>query len=252
MSGHSKWATIKRQKGAADAKRGQAFTKLANAIALAVRQGGGIGDPNQNFKLRLTIDKARAINMPKDNIDRAIERGMGKGGKGESLEETVYEGFAPGGVAVIVEAATDNKLRTNSEVKSLFDKNGGTMGSPGAVAYQFVQKGQIILKKEILGGKTIDDVFLIAADAGADDIEEENGEIIVFTNPTDLGKVRDALSAQGFTIEEFELTRRPTTTVQITDKETAEKVIAMLEKLESHDDVQKVYANFDTADSLLQ
>jgi YebC/PmpR family DNA-binding regulatory protein len=246
MSGHSKWATIKRQKGAADAKRGQTFTKIANAISIAVRSGGGITDPNSNFRLRLEIDKARTVNMPKDNIARAIDRGAGKGDKGE-LSEVVYEGFAPHGVSVIAEAVTDNKQRTTPEIKSLFDKNGGTLGNQGSVAYQFQQMGQIIASKN---GQTLDDIFLIAADAGAVDVEEAGEDVLIYTNPSDLGKVRDALHTQ-LRISEAELIRKPTVTVAITDKEVAEKVLAFMDKLESHDDVQKVYANFDIADSIL-
>lgn len=246
MSGHSKWATIKRQKGAADAKRGQTFTKIANAISIAVRSGGGVTDPNSNFKLRLEIEKARTVNMPKDNIQRAIDRGAGKGDKGE-LVEVVYEGFAPGGVSVIVEAVTDNKQRTTPEIKSLFDKNGGTVGNQGSVAYQFQQMGQITASKN---GKTLDDVFLIAADAGAVDVEEAGEDVLIYTNPGDLARIKDELTNQ-LSISEAELTRKPNITVAITDKEQAEKILAFMDKLESHDDVQKVFANFDIADTVL-
>jgi YebC/PmpR family DNA-binding regulatory protein len=246
MSGHSKWSTIKRQKGTADAKRGQTFTKLANAITIAVRSGGGVTDPNSNFKLRLEIEKARAVNMPKDNIARAIDRGAGKGDKGD-LSEVVYEGFAPHGVSVIAEAVTDNKQRTTPEIKSLFDKNGGTMGNQGSVAYQFQQMGLITAAKN---GSTLDDIFLLAVDSGAVDVEEVGEDVLIYTDPSDLGKVREALSGT-LTITEAELIRKPTITVAIEDKETAEKVLAFMEKLEGHDDVQKVYANFDIADSIL-
>lgn len=245
MSGHSKWKTIKRQKGAADAKRGQAFTKMANAIIMCVRQSSN-GDPSQNFKLRLLVDKARAINMPKDNIERAIERGLGKGDKG-TFDEVVYEGFAPGGVSVIVEAVTDNKMRTTPEVKNVFDKNGGSMGTPGSAAYQFQKKGYICVKKE---NKTIDDIFLIAADAGAEDIEDAGDEVHIYTNPDALSKVREALMSQGIAIEDAELQRKPTLLVHITDKEMAERVLSFMEKLEDMDDVQKVYANYDISDEI--
>lgn len=248
MSGHSKWSQIKRQKGVSDVKRGAAFTKMANAITISVRDGGGIGDPAQNFHLRLLIEKARQINMPKENIERAIERALSKG-KGEGFEETVYEGFAPGGASFIVEAATDNKLRTNSEVKNIIEKNGGTMGNPGSVAYQFEKKGLITVKKD---GKTIDDIFLLAADAGAADVEEAGDEVMVYTAPSELTKVKDALVESGLTVSGFELTRKPMTTVEITDKAVAEKLISFMDKIEELDDVQKVYSNFDIPDSLLQ
>lgn len=247
MSGHSKWSSIKRQKGIADQKRGQVFTKLAGTITLAVRQGGGVGDPTQNFKLRLAIEKARASNMPKENIERAIEKGKGAG-KGDTFDEVVYEGFSPGGVAVIVEAATDNKLRTNGEVKNIFDKNGGSIGVPGTVAYLFAQKGLITASK---GGKTSDEIFLLAADSGAEDIEEAGESVLVYTRPEDVAKVKDQLVSSGIVVSEFELTRAPVSTTAVTDSETAKKVLAFLERLENLDDVQKVYANFEMSDALL-
>lgn len=246
MSGHSKWAQIKRQKGTTDARRGQAFTKMANAITIAVR-GSGNGDPAQNFKLRLLVEKARAINMPKDNIERAIDRGLGKGDKG-SLEEVVYEGFTPGGVAVIAEGITDNKQRTTPEVKSVFEKNGGTLGNSGSVAYLFETKGHIIIRKN---NTSLDDIFLLAADSGAEDVEEIGDRIVVYTNPDALGKVRDAFHDRGLTIEEAELIRKPVITVEITDKNTAESVLNFIEKIENMDDILKVYANFDIPDNLL-
>lgn len=238
MSGHSKWATIKRQKGANDAKRGAVFTKLSKAITIAVQQGGGIGDPNQNFKLRLAVDAARSANMPKDNIQRAIDRAAGK--QGEALEEVVYEGFSPGGAAIIVEAATDNKNRTTGEVQNVFNKNGGNMGQIGSVAYQFSQMGQIIVNKD---GKTADDIFLDAADAGAEDIEEvgEN-EVFVYTQPAMLGKVRDGLQGKGYTIVEMEIIRKPNIPADLSDDD-AQRVMDFIEKLEDLDDVQKVYTN---------
>lgn len=249
MSGHSKWATIKRQKGVADVKRGQVFTKIAKAIILAVRSGGGIGDPEQNFKLRLAVEKARSMNMPKDNIERAIEKGRGKADLGEEMQETVYEGFGIGGVSLIVEAATDNKIRTTSEVKSIFDKNGGNVGVPGAVAYQFQQKGLIAAKKE---EKTVDEIFLIAADCGAEDIEDSGDSVLIYTKPEELAVVKDSLSRAGITITEAELTRRAVVTVPIHDKETADRLLAFIDKLENHDDVQKVYANFDIPEIFIQ
>lgn len=248
MSGHSKWAQIKRQKGVADVKRGQAFTKLANAITIAVREGGGIGDPGQNFKLRLLTEKAKQINMPKQNVERAIERGQGKGGAGEELAQTVYEGFTPGGATFIIEAATDNKLRTNSEVKNIIEKNGGTMGNPGSVSYMYEQKGLITVNKE---GKSIDDIFMIAADNGAEDVEDAGDSALIYTKPSELAKVKDAVFSAGLNVSEFELTRKPMTTVPVSDQETASKILAFMDKIEEPDDVQKVYSNFDIPDNLI-
>ncbi len=247
MSGHSKWAQIKRQKGVADVKRGAAFTKMANAITISVREGGGVSDPAQNFRLRLTIEKARTINMPKENIQRAIDRAKAKGGEG--FVQTIYEGFTPGGAAFIIEAATDNKLRTNSEIKNIIEKSGGTMGNPGTVSYMFEQKGMITVVKN---GQTVDDIFLLAADAGAEDVEEAGDSVLVYTKPTDVAKVKDALVANGLSVSEFELTRKPSTTVPIADKQMAEKILSFMDKIEEPDDVQKVYSNFDIPDNLLQ
>ncbi|MBP9719011.1 MAG: YebC/PmpR family DNA-binding transcriptional regulator [Candidatus Levybacteria bacterium] len=242
MSGHSKWSQIKRQKGVADVKRGHAFTKLGLAITIAVKAGGGITDPNQNFRLRLEIEKARMANMPKENITRAIERGVGKGDKGE-LSEVVYEGFAPHGISIIVEAVTDNKQRTTPEVKSLFDKNGGTLGVPGSVAYQFSQMGVIVAPKN---GKSFDDLFLLAADHGVVDVEDSGEEVVLYTNPSDLAKIKESLK-DILDISSAELIRKPNSPIVIADKEVAEKIIQFIERLENHDDVQKVYSNFDIA-----
>ncbi len=239
MSGHSKWSTIKRQKGVNDAKRGALFTKLSKAISIAVASGGGIGDPGQNFKLRLAIDAARSANMPKENIERAIERAIGK--SAVMMEEVLYEGFGPGGVGIIVEAATDNKNRTTSEVQNVFNKNGGNMGAMGSVNYLFKKIGHIVVSKK--PGQTLDEVFLEAADSGAEDVEEgENDEIYIETIPNDLAKVRDSLSKKGFTIQSMEFIWQPTAPLSI-DDETGEKVLSIMEKLEELDDVQKTYSN---------
>ena len=242
MSGHSKWKQIKRQKGVADQKRGQAFTKLANAITIAVHAsaaaGLSAGDPAQNFRLRLTIEKARSSNMPKENITRAIEKGMGK--RGEDIEEVVYEGFSPGGAAVIVIAATDNKLRTTGEVKNFFEKSGGSFGQPGSVSYQFENKGVIVVALET---HSVDDIFLIAADAGAEDVEQIGDEVLVYTKPDVLAKIKDVLAAHSLNILEADLIRKPKMNLQIDNRETAEKIIAFIDKLEDMDDVQKVYTN---------
>src|SRR4030042_943380 len=212
MSGHSKWSTIKRQKGAADAKRGATFTKLSNAITIAVKQGGGIGDPDQNFRLRLAVDAARASNMPKANIQRAIERATE--GKSGDLEEVIYEGFAPGGVSVIVEAATDNPMRTTAEVKSIFNKSGASFGQPGSVSYQFKQVGRIIVEKN---GKSLDDIYAIALDAQAEDIEDAKEEVFIFTKVSDLTKVKDFLYSSGLVITDAEIIRKPVITNSTTD-----------------------------------
>lgn len=247
MSGHSKWAQIKRQKGVADKRRGQTFTKLSNAITIAVREGGGITDPEQNFRLRLAIEKARHINMPKENIERALHRAAGKQA-GEALEEVTYEGFGPFGVAVMVDAATDNKQRTSAEIKNVFEKNGGTMGSLGTVSYQFQKIGLITVKKK---ETLVDDIFLTAADAGAADVEEAGDVVFVYTSPEQLSLVKNALLAQKMAIEGFELIRKPLTAVTITEKEQVVKIIHFLEKLEELDDVQKVYANADIPDGFI-
>ena len=240
MSGHSKWAQIKRQKGVNDQKRGKTFTKLGNAITIAVRQGGGIGDPNQNFRLRLAIDSARAANMPKENIERAIERA--KGVKAGDLEEVIYEGFAPFGVSVIIEAATDNSMRTTSDIKSIFHKAGASFGQPGSVSYQFKHVGQIVVKK---GTKTFDEIFAVAVECGAEDLEETGDEVFIYTSLKDLAKVKDAILASGLEIIESELVRIPIMSVSITEKEKFDKIAAFLNSLEELDDVQKVYSNMD-------
>lgn len=238
MSGHSKWSTIKRQKGINDQKRGKTFTKLAIAITIAVKQGGGIGDPASNFRLRLAIDAARAANMPKENIERSIKRATEKG-EGD-ISEVLYEGFAPGGVSIIIEAATDNSMRTTSEVKSAFNKAGASFGQPGSVAYQFKHVGRIIAKK---GAKSYDDIFSLAVDAGADDIEEVGDEAFIYTTMQDLSKVKDAISKLGVEIVEADLIREPIVKIEITDDEKLSKLDNFINILEEMDDVQKVYTN---------
>lgn len=240
MSGHSKWATIKRQKGAADIKRGLTFTKISNAITIAVKQGGGSIDPNSNFKLRLAIDEARAQNMPKETIERALRRAQGK--QANEVEEVIYEGFAPGGVSVIVEAATDNPQRTASEIKSIFNKEGARFGQPGSVSYQFNQLGKITVKK---GDKSLDEIFGLAADSGAEDIEEVGENVIIYTASTDVARVKDRISKNGLEIVGIKLIRKPAVLVPVPDKEKLKKTINFLHKLEELDGVQKVYSNLD-------
>lgn len=241
MSGHSKWATIKRAKGAADMKRGLTFTKISNAITVAVKQSGGITDPNSNFKLRLAVDAARAANMPKDNVERAIQKAVGK--DAGDVQEVIYEGFAPDGISVIIEAATDNSMRTTSEIKSIFNKEGGNFGQPGSVAYQFEQKGRIVIAKN---GKSIDELFEVAVDSGAEDIEDVQDKAIITTSYADLFAVREKLVEKGITPEEVEGIRKPTIPIVISDPEKLERVANFLDKLESLDDVQKVYSNLAT------
>lgn len=245
MSGHSKWATIKRQKGANDAKRGQLFTKLSKAISMAVSQGGGSIDPNMNPRLRLAVDAARGANMPKENIDRAIQRAVGK--QANEMEEVVYEGFGPGGFSIIVEAITDNKQRTTPEIKNKIEKLGGNLGTPGSVSYQFQQKGMISVEKE---NKSIDELFLIAADAGAEDVEDAGDELLVYTQPEELAKVRDYLTENNFIVKNSELIRKPMSVVELSDAESAKRAVSFTEQLEEMDDVQKVYANFDIPDEI--
>ena len=237
MSGHSKWSTIKRQKGATDAKRGVAFTKISNAITIAVKQGGGIGDPEQNPKLRLAMEMAKTANMPKDNIERAIARATAKG-EGE-LQELTYEGFAPGGVSVLVEAVTDNTNRTTSEVKSLFNKSGASFARPGAVSYQFQQTGEITVSKS---GKSIDEIFMFSAELGATDVEDRGEDAAVYTNTSTLSQIRDGLTSAGFQVTASEISRKPVSRVEV-EESMKEKIINFLSALEDMDDVQKVYSN---------
>lgn len=247
MSGHSKWSQIKRQKGAADIKKGQVFTKLANAITIAIRHGGGVADPEANFRLRLTIEKARQANMPKENIERAIERGAGKAGGG--MEEVVYEGYGPGGVALIVEAATDNRQRTTAEVRNIFEKHGGNLGSKGAVDYLFESMGMLVVSKNNQGSE---EIMLVAIEAGAQDVEEAGSVIEIYTKPEELNAIKEKLKDRGLAIESMELTQKPKTTVSVSDLETAQKILSFVERLENLDDVQKIYANFDIPDELLK
>jgi len=247
MSGHSKWATIKHQKGETDQKRGQVFTKLAQFITLAVLQGGGSGNPLDNFKLRLAVEKAKQANMPKDNIERAISRALENKGI-QSLEEVFYEGYGPMGIAVVVSAATDNHARTFSEVKSTFDKNGGNLAGQGAVSYMFEHKGVLQVS---LSGKSKEDIELIAIDSGCDDVEETNDSILIYTKPNELMSIKKHLEESGLTVLDAELTMKPTTTVHITDVAIASRILAFIDLLENTTDVQAVYSNFDIPEKIL-
>lgn len=241
MSGHSKWSTIKRQKGAKDAARSAVFTKLGNLIAIAARAGA---DPETNFSLRLAVDKAKAANMPQANIQRSIDRGSGKLG-GDQVQEVMYEGYGPGGTAILVECATDNINRTLPEVRTAFSKHGGNLAEKGSVAFQFARKGLVRIKG------SSDDILMAALDAGADDAYEDEGETVVLTQPTNLAKVRDNLKTAGHEIVEAELTFVPNNTVTINDQETAGKIIRLMDALEDIDDVANTHTNFDIPKELL-
>jgi YebC/PmpR family DNA-binding regulatory protein len=241
MSGHSKWSTIKRQKGAKDAARGALFTKIGNAIAVAAKGGG---DPDTNFALRLAVDKAKAANMPLANIQRSIDRGSGKLG-GAQITEVMYEGYGPKGVAILVEAATDNINRTLPEVRLAFSKHGGRMAEQGAVAFQFSRMGMIRIK-----GKG-DDLLLQLMDLGVDDIRDEDDEMVIYTDQKELAKVRDQIKAENIEILEAELTYLPGTTVEIDDKETAGKIIRLMDALEDIDEVTNIHTNFEIPEELV-
>ncbi len=245
MSGHSKWKTIKRKKEANDSKRGKVFTRLAREVTLAARQGGG--DVEANFSLRLAVDRARAANMPKENIDRAIKRGTGELKDAEQFEEIAYEAYGPNGVALLLEVATDNRNRTLADIKHVLTRVGGTMAEPGSVSWQFAQKGYITVPA---GQHSYDDVFLVAADAGADDVIDSGEMIEVFTPREDLHAVMDALHDAGIEIDEARLDMVPKTPLDL-EPETALKVMNLLEDLEELDDTQMVYSNLNVTDDLV-
>lgn len=245
MSGHSKWAQIKRQKGANDARRGQLFTKLGREITVAARNGGG--DPAANFRLRLAIQKARDNNMPLENIERAIKRATGAT-EGAALEEIVYEGYGPSGAAIMVEALTDNRNRTVSEVRSVFTRVGGSLGETGCVSWLFDPKGIVTIDAS---GKDADEVALMAIDAGAEDVRTEDNSVEVYTAPGDLEAVRQALERNGLTISSAEITMQPKTTVDLEEKD-AIQVLKLMDRLEELDDVQRVHSNVDFSADVLE
>ncbi|MFL6020889.1 MAG: YebC/PmpR family DNA-binding transcriptional regulator [Gaiellaceae bacterium] len=247
MSGPSKWSSIKHKKGAADAKRGKLFSKLSRAIIVAAKEGGP--DPAGNLALQNAIEKARSYSMPKDNIERAIARGSGGDSDGQSFETVIYEGYGPGGVAVIVEALTDNRNRTASDVRHAFDKNDGNLGTSGAVAWLFERRGVVLVPAD---GSDEDELTLAAAEGGADDVSLDGSTYEVVAAPDALTAVREAIEAAGFTIESAELTMRPKTTVQVADEATAKKVVRLIDQLEENDDIQDVYANFDIPEQVLE
>jgi YebC/PmpR family DNA-binding regulatory protein len=245
MSGHSKWATIKHQKGAKDAKRGKVFAKLIRQVEVAAREGGG--DPDSNPTLRTMFQKARDSSVPLDTIERAVKRGTGEL-EGVRYEPVNYEGYAPAGVAVYVEALTDNRNRTGGDVRSTFSKLGGSLAEPGAVAWQFERKGVVILPKKV----EEDDLMLVVLDAGADDVVDDGDTWRVVSEPQALSAVRAALDEAGIAYDSADATMQPTTTVSLDTAEDAKKVLRLIDALDDLDDVQEVYANFDIPDSILQ
>jgi YebC/PmpR family DNA-binding regulatory protein len=247
LSGHSKWSSIKHKKGAADAKRGQLYSKLSRAILVAAKEGGG--DPANNMSLQNAIEKAKSYSMPKDNIDRAIAKGSGADADAEAFETIVYEGYGPEGVAVIVEALTDNKNRTAADVRHLFSKHGGNLGTAGAVAWQFDRRGVVVVASD---GVDEEELLLVAADGGADDIEQDGTVFQVTSAPESLATVRQAIQAAGVAVHSAELMLVPKTTVEIGDEQKARQVMRLIDALEENDDVQDVYANFDIPERVLE
>lgn len=246
MAGHSKWAQIKRKKGATDAKRGQLFSKLARAIIVAAREGGP--DPAGNLALQNAIEKAKEASMPKDNIERAIARGAGPSADGAAYETVTYEGYGPAGIAVYVEAVTDNRNRTAAEVRHIFSKADGSLGESGSVAWLFERRAVVLVD----GSADEDEITLAAAEGGADDVERDGDGWRVTAPPEALGSVRQAIEAAGMTAESAELTMLPKTTVELEDEAAAKKVLRLMDALEDNDDVQDVYANFDIPERMLE
>jgi YebC/PmpR family DNA-binding regulatory protein len=245
MSGHSKWSTIKHKKGAKDAKRGKLFTKLARAITVAARDGGG--DPDSNPALALAVQKARDASMPKDNILRAIDRGTGEGDDAAAIESITYEGYGPGGAAILVEALSDNRNRTGSEVRHAFEKHGGSLGEPNSVAWQFSKRGVILVDGEQYG----EDDLMAAIDAGAEDVVADGDVLKVITGPAELATVRAALEDAGVRIEAAELSMEPKNTVEVGEGD-AGTLLRLMDSLEEHDDVDSVHANFDVPEEALE
>ncbi|HEX2349712.1 MAG TPA: YebC/PmpR family DNA-binding transcriptional regulator [Ktedonobacterales bacterium] len=249
MSGHSKWAQIRRQKGVNDSKRGALFTRLGREIVVAVREGGG-GDPDANFRLRMAVQRARDANMPMDNIDRTIKRAMG-GGEGAQLADVVYEGYAPGGAAIMVQAMTDNRNRTAADIRSTFGKNGGNLGESGCVDWIFEQKGVF---EVALDGKDPDELTLEVIDAGAEDVDEylEGDEaLLVYTDPSQLNPMREALEAKGLKLTRAETQLVPKTKIDLAEKESLQ-TLRLIDRLEELDDVQNVYTNAQIADEFAE
>jgi YebC/PmpR family DNA-binding regulatory protein len=246
MSGHSKWSTIKRKKGAIDAKRGKVFTKIIKEITLAARIGGG--DPEANARLRQAVAAAKEENMPKDNIERAIKKGTGTGADAVIYEEFTYEGYGPGGAAVLVEVMTDNKNRTVAEIRHIFSKHGGNLGENGCVSWIFEKKGSILLDKNAVNE---DELMELALEAGAQDVREEENELEIITDPASFEGVKNAIDQRKVIYIEAKISLIPQTTVKL-EEGKAEQMLKLMEKLEDYDDVQNVYANFDIADDVME
>lgn len=247
MSGHSKWHSIKHKKGAADAKRGKIFTMHSKLITIAAKEGGG--DPEMNSSLRTAIDNAKSANMPNTNIEKAIKRGTGELKDGADFSEVMYEGYGPAGIAVYVQTLTDNKNRTVANVKNIFTKTGGNMGTTGSVAYLFHKKGYILVKST---PDKFDDIELAAIDAGAEDIQTGTDSVEVYTAPNELHSVKKGLEEAGFEIESSELTYEPENTVEINEEDKARKVLKFMDALEEDDDVSNVFSNFDIPDEIME
>lgn len=246
MSGHSKWAQIKRKKGVNDTRRGQLFTRLGREIMIAARSGGS-GDPDANFQLRLAVDKARASNMPKENIERAIKRGTGELGEGQQLEDLMYEGYGPGGTAILVQVVTDNRNRAASDVRRLFTRSGGNIGAANSVQWMFERRGVLLVDAT---GKDADELQLELIDAGADDVRVDGHEIEVYTSPENLRSIREELQKHKVHIDSAEITWVPKTPAAVTDEE-AVKTMQFVEALEELDDVQKVISNLEISDAVM-
>jgi len=246
LSGHSKWSSIKHKKGAADKKRGQLFSKLSRAIIVAAREGGP--DPGGNLALQNAVEKARSYSMPKDNIERAIARGSGADADAAAYETVVYEGYAAGGVAILVEALTDNRNRTAADVRAAFAKHEGNLGTSGAVAWQFERHGVVLVSADA----DEDELTLAAAEGGAQDVGLDGSTFQITAAPEDLTAVREAVEGAGFTVESAELTMVPKTTVDVEDENTAKKILRLMDALEENDDVQEVYSNFDIPERVLE
>jgi YebC/PmpR family DNA-binding regulatory protein len=245
MSGHSKWSSIKHKKGAADARRGKLFTKLARAITVAARDGGGNSDANP--ALALAVQKARDASMPKDNIQRAIDRGTGAGSDADAIESVTYEGYGPGGAAIMVDALTDNRNRTGAEVRHAFERHGGSLGEPGSVAWQFENRGVILID----GDRYSEDDLMPAIDAGAEDVTEDGDLFKVTTAASDLAAVRSALEGAGVDVQSAELSMEPKSTVEVGESD-APALLRLMDALEEHDDVDSVHANFDVPEEILE
>ncbi len=245
MSGHSKWSSIKHRKAAADAKRGQQFTKLARAITVAAREGGG--DPEANPALATAVQKARDASMPKDNIGRAIDRGTGAGADANAIERVIFEGYGPGGAAILVEALTDNRNRTSAEIRHSFSKHGGSLGEPGSVAWIFEKRGVVVVDAQRYG----EDDLIAAIDAGAEDVQRDGDLLKVISDPADLAAVREALEGAGVEVQSFDLAMEPSNVVDV-DESAARPLLRLLDALEEHDDVNDVHANFDIPEEVLE